>query len=273
MRVDLTGKTIAQIVADKVNIMRDKCSLPIDSEPINYSITATKKPVVISKAAGGGASDPNVVNVTIIGNTFKFCDSHMDVLAPGCATKTIKERGLRIHHLKDHMHRLGGKIGITKDIYTDLIGVSEFGIESDVKTTESIFMNSDVKRALDEQSFTLYKEEEVDQHSIGMQYMRLVLAVNDPEFKEEFATWEKHYEDVINKELIDSRGFFWWVTEIKLFEISAVLFGANELTPTVDTKKSIQAPLKDTLDKDDPTPPADTLDDEMKRRRILLTHI
>ena len=99
--------------------------------------------------------------------------------------------------------------------------------------------------------FQLYKDEAVDQHSIGMQYMQLVLCVNDPEYKEEFADWEKYYPLVINKEKVDRAGYFWYVTEIKLYEISAVLFGSNELTPTVSTEKDnqdIQQPSEDTVE-------------------------
>ena len=232
----------------------------------------SKKPIEITKAAGD-SSNPNEVEVVFIGNTFKFCDSHMDVLFPGCADKTIKERGTRIPHLRDHNHSITGKVGRTLEVYTDLISVSEFGIESDVKTTEAIFMKSLVKRTLDQKTFDLYKEEEIDQHSIGMQYVRLELAVNDEDYKEEFALWEKYYPDVINKELVDKYGYFWIVLEIKLFEISAVLFGSNELTPTVSVGKNIPSPSDDTKDKNNPTPSADTLDEEMVRRRKQLLNI
>lgn len=269
MRVDTSQMTIEQIVKDKKNIISDKKSLVIPAEPIHYNPKATKKPITISKAAGD-SNDPNAIEVLFIGNTFKFCDSHMDVLFPGCADKTIKERGTRIPHLRDHLHSITGKVGRTLDLYTDLISVSEFGIDSDVKTTEAIFMKSLVKRSLDQKTFDLYKEEEIDQHSIGMQYVRLELAVNDEDYKDEFAIWEKYYPDVINKDVVDKRGYFWVVLEIRLFEISAVLFGSNELTPTVSTGKSNPAPSEDTKEKNNPTPSADTLDEAVKRKRMQL---
>lgn len=269
MRVDLSKLSIADIVAQKERIISDKKSLVITSEPIIYSPEAKRKQITISKAAGS-SDNPNEIEVVIIGNTFKFCDSHMDVLGPGCADKTIRERGISIKHLKDHLHTIGGKIGKTLDVFTDLVSVSEFGIVSDVKTTESLFMRSLVKKVLDAKSFELYKEEEIDQHSIGMQYVNLELAVNNEEFKDEFEIWQKRIGDVINKEFVENRGFFWWVSEIKLFEISAVLFGANELTPTVSTGKSTQEPLEGTLAKKNPKPPTDTLDDEEKRKLLLM---
>jgi hypothetical protein len=50
--------------------------------------------------------------------------------------------------------------------------------------------------------------------------------------------WNKYYKDIINKEFVDEYGFFWVVNEIKLLEVSAVLFGANELTPTLEIGNS-----------------------------------
>ena len=84
---------------------------------------------------------------------------------------------------------------------------------------------------------------------------------------EEFANWEEFYPLVINKDKVNARGFFWYVTEVKLFEISAVLFGSNELTPTVSTSKNNAAPSEDTQQKEDQAPSPDTLGTSTKRRR------
>ena len=45
-------------------------------------------------------------------------------------------------------------------------------------------------------------------------------------------------DTVINKEDVEEYGFMWIVREIKLFENSAVIWGANELTPTLDNHYS-----------------------------------
>ncbi len=60
-----------------------------------------------------------------------------------------------------------------------------------------------------------------------------------------FAVYQKHIDQVINKEFVENRGYFWFVSEIKLYENSAVLFGANELTPTLEIQKALE-PSKDT---------------------------
>jgi hypothetical protein len=60
------------------------------------------------------------------------------------------------------------------------------------------------------------------------------LAVNDPNFPAEFDIWNKYFAQAINKDVATSCGYFWVVYEIKLLEVSAVLWGANELTPCID---------------------------------------
>jgi DNA-directed RNA polymerase subunit RPC12/RpoP len=46
--------------------------------------------------------------------------------------------------------------------------------------------------------------------------------------------------------MADEYGFFWVVSEIKLLENSCVLFGANELTPTLEVQDSSNQPAKST---------------------------
>ena len=70
------------------------------------------------------------------------------------------------------------------------------------------------------------------------------------------------YDSIINKEKIDKSGYFWYVTEIKLFEISAVLFGSNELTPTVATQKEVEQPSEDTIQQIDEKKPSEDTSEE-----------
>jgi hypothetical protein len=66
-----------------------------------------------------------------------------------------------------------------------------------------------------------------------MQYVRMDLAVNDDEYKDEFKTWQEVYPLLGNPEEADKDGYFWAVREAKLIEVSAVLLGSNVLTPTL----------------------------------------
>lgn len=272
MRIDTSKLSIKEIYEQRQAIMDTKKLLPIKSDPMAATAPKGVKPKMKTKAFGE-SSDPNKMKVTFVGNTALWCDSHMDVLAVGCYEKTVAERGKLVPHLVDHDHSLRAKLGKTLDVFTKIVNVSEFGVESDVQTTESLMMTSELIRKWDEKVFEMYKDEGVDQHSIGMQYVRLGLAINDEEYKEEFELWQKVYPQIINKEFVDKRDYFWYVTEIKLFEISAVLFGSNELTPTTETEKNIHAPfVKNTHEEEGRSSAVteDTLDEEYKRKQQLL---
>ena len=69
----------------------------------------------------------------------------------------------------------------------------------------------------------------VDQHSVGMQYVKIDLAVNDEDYEEEYKLWQDNIDQIGNKEQAEQKGYFWLVREAKLIEISAVLLGSNEL--------------------------------------------
>jgi len=271
MRIDTSNLTIKQIQEQKKLLISTKKSLPITSEPVHDFTVNGKSLDIKTKAFGEASSDPNKKQVKFIGNTALFCDSHLDVLSVGCYEKTLQERAMLIPHLVDHIHSLKAKVGKTIDVSTEVMNVSAFGIESDVMTTEVLTMTSELNRKWDEKVFQLYADEEVNQHSIGMQYVQLALAINDEQYKEEFDLWLKVYPSIINKERVDQSGYFWYVTEIKLFEISAVLFGSNELTPTIETQKNVEQPSDDTVDKKDKKPLNDT-SEENKRRLDLLNN-
>jgi hypothetical protein len=101
----------------------------------------------------------------------------------------------------------------------------------------------------------------VKNHSVGMRYVKLDLAINsEAEWnKEEKAVWDKYYSLIANKDVADEKGYFWAVTEAKIIEGSAVVMGSNSATPTLNNK---QEPSDDTLDNE---PPIDgTQTDEKK---------
>ena len=93
----------------------------------------------------------------------------------------------------------------------------------------------------DQRIFRDYKNGKINQHSIGLYYVKIFLCVNDEDYKQEFAAWNKYIDMVINRDQVEEDGYFWAVTEIKLIECSAVLAGANSLTPTLEVKSSTGA--------------------------------
>jgi uncharacterized protein YihD (DUF1040 family) len=239
-------ETFDYLRANKKKLIAEKCL-----KPIKHDSTFGVHKVSVSKSHAQKATSPlpvveiedGTIEVSIVGNTYNYCDSQMDVLFAGCATKTAKESGPKgkdlIYHLKDHDTCTDDRIGYIQDIYEKDFSLQELGLNMVGNTTCLVF-DSLVKEALAGKLYIQYTDKKVKQHSIGLQYVKLFICINDPNDSEHFANWNKYFQFVINKEVITS-GYFWAVTEIKLYEVSAVLWGANEITPTLEeTEKEIE---------------------------------
>lgn len=266
---ELSGKALFDyLISNKADIIAKKCSLPIKSDGFTFGATPVKT------TGGQKSEDENVdtdtIRVKVVCNTAMFCDSYGDVLAPDCWEKSIKERGPKgkniIPHLKNHEHYVEKQLGKVVDIYSEMMKISALGYDAP-GTAQALIMVTDIKKKYDEKLYHLYSDLEIKQHSIGMQYVKLILAINDKDYKEEFATFSAHYDGIINKEEVERRGYFWWVPEIKLYENSAVLFGANELTPTLE----VSSQPDNTTGKSDNNQEPGRLTSEQIKNRILLT--
>ena len=225
---------------NKKELIAEKKSMPIKADPVYFGTTKiNSRGLNAVKNNEPVKGDLDTLRVKVVANTANWIDSHMDVLIADSAKKSISERKRFIPHLHDHIHRLDAKIGKVHDIILQEMSYSELGVEG-----------SDVMKSMNEKIFNQYKNGEINQHSIGLQYLDIELAINDEESEKEFDFWNKYYPQIINKEVADEMGFFWVVKEIRLLENSAVLFGSNELTPTLenDVEKSIE-PLQDTQEK------------------------
>jgi hypothetical protein len=97
-------------------------------------------------------------------------------------------------------------------------------------------MDSAIKDSYNKSIFQKYSAGKIQQHSVGMQYVKLAMCIDDDDYKEEKANYDMYISHVINKELVEETGYFFAVTEAKLIEISCVIRGSNELTPTLGSK-------------------------------------
>lgn len=240
---DLKGADLfAYLKENKQEIIRIKKSMPIKSEPFSCGVSLPGNTLTIKKE--GDDIEPDTVEVKAVANTANVLDSHMDVLAPGSWTKSIHENGPQgkdvISHLHDHIHELTAKVGQVRKIAGEMVKASLLGFTGETRLLEALIFTTLIKKSYNKTVFELYKDLEVKQHSIGMQYVKLELAINaeDEDFEEEKAVWDKNIGDIINPGKALERGFFWMVLEIKLFENSAVLLGSNAATPTLETTKS-----------------------------------
>jgi hypothetical protein len=183
----------------------------------------------ITKAQSGDSIDK-----TIVGNTYYWMDSHEDVHVKGCFSKSIKE-SKKIFHLHDHEFKIAAQVGDVSKAYEQELSWSTFGVEKEGSTT-ALLADSNVKKSYNERIFNDYNEGKIDQHSVGMQYVKLDLAINDEDYEEEYKFWNEIFPLIGNQDKALEKGYFWIVRECKLIEISAVLMGSNSLTPTLEDK-------------------------------------
>lgn len=236
---------VSYLKENKSRIIEEKKAIPIFSEANSFQVAKVAPKKTAMKANEAVVEDVDVLRVKVIANTANWLDSHMDVLLPDCWSKSINERKSIIPHLHDHIHKIDAKIGEVVDIVSSQLSYSEIGIEGNGSTQALVFI-TDVMKSYNEKVFNQYKSGKVNQHSIGLQYIKLDLAINDEESEKEMEFWKKHIDQIINPEKAIEQGYFWVVQEIKLLENSAVLFGSNEMTPTLDNNiKSIE-PLQNT---------------------------
>jgi len=179
--------------------------------------------------------EKGILKRTIVANTYNWLDSHGDVHLNGIFAKSIQERGTRIPHLHDHKFQLAAKVGrplsfAEVDMKWRALGHPKNG------DTVVLLMESQIEARLNKKVYEEYKDDAVDQHSVGMIYTKIELAANDDNYKSEYETWEEVFPLLGNKEEAEEAGFFFAVREAKLIEVSAVLLGSNVLTPTLNNK-------------------------------------
>lgn len=155
------------------------------------------------------AMDAGKREVAVYLSKFGVIDSDSDMIQRGAFAKSILERGVnsesnrKIAFLRNHDwdRPIGKFLKLEEDDY-GLFAVAELG--------HSSYAND---------AWNDYQDGIIREHSIGFKYvqdkMRFIEDSNAP----------------------DGVGF-WNITEVKLYEGSAVLFGANEFTPVVDVMKS-----------------------------------
>lgn len=181
---------------------------------------------------------------TIVANTYNWMDGHDDVHLNNLFSKSISERATKIPHLVDHKFSItDGLIGKTQSIEETEMNWKDLGVDR-VGSTMVLLAVSKIIETYNKKTFDLYQSDEIDQHSVAMGYIRINLAVNDEDYKDEYKNWQSTFDKLGNPDKAIDRGFFWAVSEAKLFEYSAVLAGSNELTPTLNNNKFL--PSKDT---------------------------
>lgn len=200
------------------------------------SIFAEVEPVTKAKYPYENNEEKGVLKRTLLANTYNWMDSHDDVHLDGVFAESIKQKGTKIFHLNSHQLDFSGKIGKVYSVEEKEISWRELG-QGKTGMTQGLFIGSEIRKSYNEGLYNAYLSDEVDQHSVGMQYVNISLAVNDSEdYPREHEEWTKHIGKIGNRKRAEDKGYFFAVYEAKLIEVSAVLLGSNELTPTLGNK-------------------------------------
>ena len=184
--------------------------------------------------------EAGILKRTVLANTYWWMDSHSDVhLGRGSEdenavfTESIKGRANKIFPIDQHNYSLDGRMGKTLNLYEAPISWRALGVGK-TGMTEGLFADAQIEKRKNASRYEDYLNDEVDQHSVGMRYIDIQLAVNDEtDYPEETKVFKKYISKIGNRQTVEQQGFFFAVGKAHLGEYSAVIAGSNELTPTI----------------------------------------
>jgi len=231
------------LVENKEDIMYAKKSIVKEADSIMVSSTPLSKSI----ANKSFDKDATEIKVRAIINTTNVIDSHKDVHINGIWNKSVSENN-NIKFLQEHQMRFDKVIADKTDLSVSVKSMSWKSLGFDMSgNTEALTFDANIKESRNKFMFDSYKNKDVDNHSVGMRYMKLDLAINsdDEDFQEEKAVWDKHYPSIANKEEMGKQKYFWAVTEAKVIEGSAVVLGSNSFTPTLSNKEETKLTQKE----------------------------
>jgi hypothetical protein len=247
----------AFLKANKQQLIASKKSQIKHADGFNF---ASHVNILFDKEIAHKGNEPisnpsDTLNVLAVINTTNWMDSHEDVHIPGLWTKTLNENK-NILHVQEHRSNQFNKIiasGNDVNSYVKDYTWKELGYNYE-GTTEALIFDSQVRKTRNLYMWEQYAKGYVTNHSVGMVYVKLDMAVNDPNYDEGFEAWEKYISQVANQEDAITNGYFFPIIEAKLIEGSAVPVGSNVMTPTLENNNITQSqintePLQEALER------------------------
>ena len=225
------------LVTHKETLIAQKKSILKEADGIGSYYKQEQELKSVNKSQDNSDMSVNEIKVRAIINTTNYLDSHKDVHIKGIWQKSLKENK-RIMHIQEHMSSSFDKIIASGDdlkAFTKTMTWKELGYDADGNTQALVF-DSVVKESRNPYMFNQYKQGFVENHSVGMRYVKIELAINDKDYPTEKAFYDKYITEIINRKEAEDSKYFWVVTEAKIIEGSAVPFGSNPITPTTRTK-------------------------------------
>lgn len=205
-----------------------------EADPHYIILPATKEGA--SKASPSDLLVSGSMQAKLVINTTNIMDSHDDVHIPGIWKKSLRENK-GFHLLQEHIMKFDHIIADPDQVkaYTEMLKWSELGFRKFKGDTQALIFDALVEKARNEYMFEQYAKGYVKNHSVGMRYVKLFLAMNSesPEHSARKEVWDKYIGQVVNIKDVENQGYFWAVTEAKIVEGSAVVKGSNIVTPTM----------------------------------------
>lgn len=185
------------------------------------------------------------IKVRTVINTTKLFDSHGDVHIDQLWNKSIKETPQNFL-VNQHNFSFEGIISEDVKVFVKQMTWKELGFGGWEGTTQALIYDATIDKADSPDMFERYRKGRVKNHSVGMRYVKVEMAVDDDRYEKEKAVWDKYYPVIANKADVDQAGVFWAVTEAKNIEGSAVVKGSNFVTPTISVTETKAQPVKTT---------------------------
>lgn len=232
---NLTGKELFDwLVKNQSLLIAEKKFNTKYSDAFSFSNVAISEQGQLVKAAPVDG-DADSIEVTCVINTTKWLDSHRDVHLDGLWKKSLSENKA-LYLLQEHSMSFKGIITDEVDAFTKKINWKTLGVDVE-GTTEALVFKSRIYKDRNPYMFDQYKKGYVKNHSVGMRYVQIDMAINDEDYPTEFAVWNKYIDQIANKDEAENISYFFAVKEAKVLEGSAVPIGSNRITPVIDTDK------------------------------------
>lgn len=238
------SKTHAWLIANKRRLIDQKKAAIKFADPVTVILIGIED---VANKAEALSKDAKKMEVKSVINTTNLLDSHADVHFPGIWDKCIKEQKCN-YLVKEHNFAFDGIISDNVKVTTPMMDWSALGADYPGKTQVLLYTSQLEKDEDQTGMFDKYRTGKVKEHSVGMRYMKLALAMDNSRYPEEMKVWKDYYDKIANKADVDELGYFWAVTEAKNIEGSAVLRGSNPITPTLSSQETKLEPVEATPD-------------------------
>lgn len=225
------------LIAQKKMITKEADTVRYSYIPMNEKGEAVK----FNTLSEVDISAINTLKMSLVINTTNVMDSHSDVHIKGIWNKSAREKK-DIYLLQEHRMTFANIITDNVKASVKEMNWSDVGAKF-TGTTEALVFEVEVDKNRNAFMFEQYAKGFVKNHSVGMRYVKIELAINsDSKWDvEEKEIWDKYIDQVANKQEAEDKGYFWAILEAKIIEGSAVPIGSNTFTPTlnIESKEAV----------------------------------